>query len=481
MKNIIKLLGFFVLLSLFACKNDTNTTPLERTKKPNIILLLADDMGYGELGCYGQEVIKTPFLDSLSTVGVKFNQFYANAVCSPSRAALMTGKHPGHASIRGNSAIGDNDLWYRKALKDNEQTIGEYLQSKGYKTGIIGKWHLENPRNLDTWAHSRGFDYTFHPQWDKFSYNPNNPPKKVIYRKGIPTHLDSLWKKEYVSIDDMRTDMGIEFIDKYQNDPFFLMMSYKIPHTPENDIYDDEIYAEKGWPEVERQHAGRITILDRLIKRLFNELDSKGMLENTLIVFTSDNGPHREGGHDPNFFNSNGDLRGYKRDLYEGGVRVPAIAYWKGKTSPKVTDHIATLWDLFPTFYDVVGEDEVPDSIDGISFLPEITGKGEQKKHDYLYWELQLTGWWKTLPTGGFRQALLKDNWKAVRYGVDEDIKLYNIKEDISEKKNVASKYPEKIKEMEKLFRASSTETVGFPYGGKKQNYKAANVYKRKR
>ncbi len=428
------------------------------------------------MGAYGQKVIKTSFLDSLATHGVKFTQFYANAVCAPSRAALMTGKSPGHTSVRGNSGIGENDLWYRIPLKKDEITISEYLQKGGYTTGLIGKWHLENPDSLYSWPHKRGFDYTFHRQWDKYSDNPNDPT--TIWENGVPKSLETEWKKEYISRDEMRTDKAIEFIDQYKEDTFFLTMSYKIPHTPESDINDDEIYADMGWPEVERQHAGRITILDRLIRRLFSHLDAQGLLENTLIIFASDNGPHNEGGHDHNFFNSNGEFRGYKRDFYEGGIRVPCIVYWKGKIQPRVSDHMASLWDILPTVCEVA-HIETRNDVDGISFLPELLGE-QQPEHEYLYWEMQLDGWWQALPDGGFRQSLRKGDWKAIRYGIHSKTELYNFKSDPYETNDIAKQNQSMVREMNELLKTSTEATIGFPYGGKVQNYKAMDVWNKK-
>lgn len=460
----------FLVLSLFFLLNCKKSTI---KKSPNIIFLLADDMGYGELGSYGQKIIKTPFLDSLSTQGIKFNNFYTNAVCSPARAALITGKHPGHTTIRGNSGIGENDLWFRIPLKRSELTVGEYLKNYGYTTGIIGKWHLENPDSLYSWAHNKGFDYTFHRQWNKFKANPNDP--NTIWENGKPIEIKKLWKKQYKSIDELRTEKAIDFISKNKEQQFFLLMSYKIPHTPENDIYDDEIYKEKGWPEIERQHAGRITLLDSYIKTLFNHIKELGLLENTIFIFTSDNGPHNEGGHNHNFFNSNGNLRGFKRDLYEGGIKVPMITYWKDKITPKVSNHISTIWDVFPTFCDIV-DGETPKQIDGISFLPTLLNQ-KQKKHEYLYWEIQLDGWWQKLQDGGFRQAIRKDNWKAIRYGINNKIELYNLTKDSRESNNVAAKYPDLIKSMDSLFKKSSNENNWFPYGGKIQNYIASKKH----
>lgn len=449
----------------------TKNKPIK--KRPNVIFLLADDLGYNELGVYGQQQIKTPFLDSLSRKGIKFNNFYTNAVCSPARAALMTGKHPGHTTIRGNSGIGKNDLWFRVPLKKDELTVGEYFQNHGYKTGVIGKWHLENPDSLYSWAHHKGFDYTFHRQWNKFKGDPNDP--NTIWESGKPLEIEKIWKKQYKSRDELRTEKAIDFVSKNKQNQFFLFMSYKIPHTPENDIYDNEIYKDKGWPEVERQHAGRITLLDSYIKELFNYVKKLGLLENTIFIFTSDNGPHNEGGHKYNFFNSNGNLRGFKRDLYEGGIKVPMITYWKDKITPKVSNHISTIWDVFPTFCDLV-DGKTPEQIDGISFLPTLLNK-KQEKHKYLYWELQLDGWWQKLEDGGFRQAIRKDNWKAVRYGINSEIELYDLAKDSRESNNVAVKYPVLVKHMDSLFKKSSNENEWFPYGGKIQNYIASEKY----
>lgn len=443
--------------------------------KPNIVLLYADDLGYGELGCYGQKMFDTPVLDDLAAKGVRFTQFYAgNAVCGPSRASLMTGKHPGHATVRGNSAYRGEHRWERVALKRNEETIPEMLKRAGYQTAIIGKWHLEDPNDRTTWAHARGFDYAVHAQWrSRFGGEKFNPNDYYVNGEN-PIRYDPT---KYSCMDEFRTDLAMAWLDKAdRGKPFFLFMSYKIPHTPENDINDDKLYADRGWPNVERQHAGRITLLDRQVGRLLEHLRKMGVEENTLVVFTSDNGSHREGGHDHRFFKSSGVLRGHKRDLYEGGIRVPTIAYWKGKIKPgKTSDHIAAQWDLMATFAQAAGV-EPTEGLDSLSFMPTLLG-GKQPKHEYVYWEIQLDGWWRTMPLGGFRQGIRKGDWKAVRYGVMSKTELYNLAEDISETNNVAAQHPELVGEFEKLFKTARTDTPGFPYGGRVQDYRGSERY----
>ena len=248
-------------------------------------------------------------------------------------------------------------------------------------------------------------------------------------------------------------------------------MSYRIPHGHERYIRNKELYADKGWEEKERTHAAKITLLDGQIGRLLKRLKDDGELENTLVIFTSDNGAHHEG-HDHNFFKSTGGLRGFKRDMYEGGIRTPFIAYWEDKIEPGIlSNHQGAFYDFMPTFAEVAGI-ETPSQSDGISILPELLGK-EQEKHDYLYWELQLDGWNRKMPKGGFRQAVRKENWKAVRYGSESETELYNLEEDRDETTNLAGEHPEIVQEMEKLFEDARTKTEGFPFGGKVQDYKA--------
>jgi arylsulfatase A-like enzyme len=442
--------------------------------KPNVILLYADDLGYGELGSYGQRQIATPNLDKLAGDGMRFTQFYAgNAVCGPSRASLLTGKHPGHASIRGNAGIGADDYWYRLGLRPSETTLGELFKRGGYATALFGKYHAEDPLDVSTWAHNRGFDQTLHFQWDKMDRRRFH---NRIFVNGVENRRKEVYDTDrFDSLDEFLMHHALEFIDgclKGQK-PFFLMVSLKAPHTPMMDLRDDQIYADKGWSEQNRRYAGRITLQDTQVGKLMNFLEQNKLSENTLVLYTSDNGPHAEEGQDPRFFNSAGGLRGIKRDLYEGGIRVPLIAFWKGRIEPgSVSEHISAQWDFWPTFADLIGT-PIPDEVDGISMLPELIGLPGQKQHDYLYWELQLDGWWQKLPDGGFRQALRMGKWKAVRYAVDAPVELYNLEEDASEQRNLAAYHPDIIARAEQIFRYGRTHTPSFPYGGKIQNYKA--------
>jgi len=250
-------------------------------------------------------------------------------------------------------------------------------------------------------------------------------------------------------------------------------MSYRAPHSFEGPIRDTLYYKEEDWPDIEKAHAAKITLLDRQIGRLINKLKELGELDNTLILFTSDNGPHFDnGGHELEFFNSNGNLKGGKRDLYEGGIRVPLIAYWKNKIkSNSKTYHISGFQDIMSTFAEIIGY-KTPKGLDGISFLPTLISK-EQSKHDYLNWEFQLSGWFQNLPNGGFRQSVRFDHWKAVRYNLNSDIELYDLNEDKGETNNQAHSHPKIVKKAKDIFENSRSEQYGFPYGGVVQNYKS--------
>jgi len=472
MKSLLILL-LFPLFVFSGCQNQ----PKEKvaTKKPNILFLLADDLGYGELGCYGQETIQTPVLDNLAKQGMRFTDFYAgNAVCSPSRAVLLTGKSSSFNTIRGNSGSYSDDRWMRVALKKDEITMAEMLSEAGYQTGFVGKWHLDNPNDISTWAYNRGFDFAVQEQWgsrfggmqyDEQMHWINGKQDSVYY------HIN-----EWECKDEFRTNLAFDYLDKIDSEkPFFLFMSYRAPHGHERSIGNNELYMDKGWPAKERLHAAKITLLDKQIGRMLEKLEQMGELENTLVLFTSDNGPHHEG-HDHEFFNSNGDLKGFKRDMYEGGIRVPLIAYWKGKiTSNLTTNHMAGFQDLMPTFAEVAGI-KLPEQSNGISILPVLKGE-KQAKHESLNWEFQLDGWSKKMPDGGFRQSARIDNWKGVRYGINSETELYNLDVDISEANNIANEHPDIVKEVKRIFEEERTETPGFPYGGVVQNYKPKEKY----
>jgi arylsulfatase A-like enzyme len=447
---------------------------------PNILLLLADDMGYGELGCYGQEEIRTPVLDKLAERGMRFTDFYAgNAVCSPSRAVLMTGKHAGHAVIRGNSGYYGDGKWSRVPLRKDEETVAEMLKRAGYETAFIGKWHLDDPNDASTWAFARGFDFAVQPNWpSRFGGEPFNEDIHYFGNRERSVTYDA---EANDCIDSFRTDLILEYLDERERDkPLFLFMSYRTPHTREQYIRDRKLYADKGWAETDRVHAARITMLDQQVGRLLARLEEQGELDNTLVLFTSDNGPHSEGGHDYRTFNSSGPLRGYKRDLYEGGIRVPMIAAWEGRIrAGSVSGHPAGFHDIMATLADVA-DCEPAEAGDGLSFLPELLGK-PQAAHEYLFWELQLDGWNQPLPDGGFRQAVRMGNWKAVRYGWQAAVELFDLSCDPGERNDVAATNPEILAKARTILESAHTDTPWFPAGGVPSRVGAGEVWKQGR
>jgi len=464
--------SFCLLFVFWGCQQQTSNP-----EETNILFLLADDLGYGELGSYGQETIKTPVLDDLAKQGMRFTYFYSgNAVCSPSRAVLLTGKSSSFNTVRGNSGSYSDDRWMRVSLKKDEMTLAEMLRKAGYQTGFVGKWHLDDPNDVSTWAYNRGFDFAVQEQWgSRFGGTQYDEQMHWINGK-----QDSVYYQvnEWECKDEFRTNLAFDYLDKIDKEkPFFLFMSYRAPHGHEFTIGNNNLYRDNDWPEAERLHASKITLLDKQIGRMLTKLDEMGELDNTLIIFTSDNGPHKEGrGHDPKFFKSAGKLKGIKRDMYEGGIRVPMIAYWKGKiTSDISTKHMAGFQDLMPTFAQVAGI-EIPEQTNGISILPVLKGE-KQTQHKSLNWEFQLDGWSRKMPDGGFRQSARIGNWKGVRYGVDSEIELYDLSKDKSETNNIATDHPEIVEDMRVIFKEERSETDGFPYGGIVQDYKPKDKF----
>ena len=469
MKNKLSILIVFYMICNSSCKDDLK---LYR-QSPNIVFLLADDLGYAELGSYGQKIIKTPNLDTLAASGMIFKNFYAgNAACAPSRAVLLTGKKSSKSSIRGNAGFYGNDRWEGAALDPNDFTMGKMFKNVGYQTAFIGKWHLDKPDDVNTWAVGHGFDFAVQEQWSSRFEGRKFLPNR-LWVNGDQEFIPYDYKK-YDCKDHLRTNVAFEFLDNRKIDkPFFLFMSYRAPHSFEGPIRDTLDYKERDWPEIEKAHAAKITLLDKQVGRLVRKLKEIGVLDNTLILFTSDNGPHyAKGGHDLEFFNSNGNLKGGKRDLYEGGIRVPLIAYWENKIRPEsFSYHVSSFQDIIPTFSEIIGY-KVPKNLDGISFLPTLISK-DQPKHDYLNWEFQLSGWFQNLPNGGFRQSVRFDHWKAVRYSLNSDIELYDLNEDEGETNNQAHSHPKIVKKAKDIFENSRSEQYGFPYGGVVQNYKS--------
>ena len=436
--------------------------------KPNIIFILADDLGWGDLSCLGQESFQTPHLDQLASEGLLMTNFHCGStVCAPSRAALMTGKHSGHNSVRSNQG--------GPVLRDEEITIAEILKKEGYATACIGKWGVGSPKDVND-PERNGIDYFYgyvdmghaHNFFPEFLYRNG---EKVFLNNKLRLNEDGSnpWadRNEGMGVAEIRNDYApflfdeeaLQFIDKNKNNPFFLYLAYNSPHANNQDpvtgceVPDYGEFKDKDWPEVEKGFAKMVTNLDNSVGMIERKLKELNIEDNTIVFFCSDNGPHQEGGHIMEFFNSNGDLKGMKRDLFEGGIRTPMIVKWKGVITPKrQSDHLAAFWDVLPTFCDLLGT-EYPEDIDGLSFLPTLTGKGEQKEHEYLYWEFY--------PRGGI-QAIIKEHWKAIRFnlnnGKDTKIELYNLKEDPEETRNIGEENPQLLEEFENLFEKARND-----------------------
>ena len=424
-----------------------------QARKPNIVFILADDLGYGDLGCYGQKQIQTPNIDRLASKGMRFTQAYAGStVCAPSRCALMTGLHTGHTFIRGNQ---------RLDLRPQDTTVAEVLKAAGYRTAIFGKWGLGTACNSGV-PNLKGFDewFGYLDQRHAHTYYPSqlweNQKEYFLGGNFGPNHT------EYSH--DLFTQRARGFIDKQSPaSPFFLYLAYTIPHADNEaakitgngmDVPTDEPYSNRTWPQTEKNFAAMITRMDRDVGGLVDLLGSRGLAQDTLIIFTSDNGPHAEGGHDPAFFDSNGPLRGIKRDLYEGGIRVPTIAAWPGVIRPGTTsDAVWAFWDFFPSAAELAGAN-APNDIDGISFVPALRG-WPMPKREYLYWEFH---------EQGFSQAVRMGDWKGVRRkSRGAPIELYDLATDIGEQHDVASQHPDIVRQIAGIMISARTESKEFP------------------
>lgn len=428
---------------------------------PNIVFILADDLGYGDLGCYGQEKIKTPNLDLLAEEGLRFTSHYAGqTVCAPSRCSLMTGMDSRNISVRNNSVSSQ--------LKEEDITVAMLLQRAGYVTGMIGKWGMGGRPGHPASPNNKGFDYFFgfdnqgyaHFYYPEFLWRNN---EKVIYSEN---EANLRLNGEYIPgkgvyVHDEFTREALQFIERNADNPFFLYLPYTIPHA-ELTVPEDSMapYLELGWPETPRiegegkiggrageagygsqytrgycgqshpnaTYAGMISRMDADVGKILDLLERLNLDGRTLVIFSSDNGPSDEGGQDINFFKSAGPLRGQKRSLYEGGIRVPFIAKWPGHIAAgTVSDHPSAFWDFLPTVCELVGIDS-PACIDGISFLPELLGKTEQQeKHEFMYWE------WNN------EKALRFGKWKVFLSG-DGILELYDLENDLGEQTNLAER-----------------------------------------
>lgn len=427
----------------------TSISVLAQGEMTNVIYIMADDLGIGDLGCYGQKKIKTPTIDKLAAMGVRFTQHYSGStVSAPSRCSLMTGKHTGQTCIRGNQRTEASDgEFYDYPLSASELTVADIFKQKGYVTGCFGKWGMGGPGSVGE-PSKHGFDYFFgylgqghaHRYYPSFLWDNDT---KVMLNTKVYSH-------------DLIMDKAIDFIDKNANTPFFIYLTPTIPHAellvPEGELgsYENE-FCETPYigshyvsqPRPRATYAAMVTRLDKDIQRIMDLLEKKGIAKNTMVVFTSDNGVHAEGGHDPDFFNSNGAFRGIKRDLYEGGIRTPFIVFWPAKIKQgTVSYHVSAFWDFLPTICELIGV-PIPKNINGSSYLPTLTGQGRQKQHEYLYWEFH---------EGGGKRAVLKDNWKLIELFVNDPkkrrLELYNLSSDPGEVADVASQMPDKVIEL---------------------------------
>ncbi|MDP4130433.1 MAG: arylsulfatase [Bacteroidota bacterium] len=443
-------------------------------QKPNVIFILADDMGYGDLGCYGQKLIRTPNIDLLASGGIRFTRFYAGtSVCAPSRSSLLTGQHTGHTAIRGNYEIQPEG---QLPLPDSTYTMAKMFKEARYITGCFGKWGLGFVGSSGDPV-KQGFDqfFGYNCQRQAHNYFPDH-----LWDNDERVNLanTNASQKEYAP--ELIQKKILAFIENNKAKPFFLFLTYTLPHAglqlPAGDKlleaykqqfeekprsvklpWDGNGYQPQEYPHA--AYAAMVTKLDHYVGEIKNELKTLGIENNTLIIFTSDNGPHREGGNDPEFFKSSGGLRGIKRDLYEGGIREPMIAYWPAVIKKKKDDEqMGAFWDFFPTFAEMAGQ-PIPSSSDGISLLPTLRSKGKQKQHDYLYWEFH---------EDGGSQAVRMGNWKAVRLGVMQDpdspILLFNLSKDQQEQDNVAAENREVVLKAKLIMKKAHVENKNFPF-----------------
>lgn len=424
--------------------------------RPNILLIEADDLGYGDLGSYGQKLIPTPNLDRLVKEGMRFTQFYAgSAVCSASRAALMTGRHTGHTNIRGNDGTAPTGESVPVPLGSDAPTIAQVLAAAGYTTGMVGKWHLEEPENAAANPENKGFQYTA-----TLLRNPVGQPKHPTYPPRL--HLngryvlvpDNYNARHGIWKDDLYLRHALHFLDEHRTKPFFLFVSFTSPHEPLN-YENPTAFADRGWPEKERVFAAMVKNLDDNVGLLLARLEELGLAGNTLVLFTSDNGPHLEDGHDYRFFQSNGPLRGHKRDLSEGGIRVPFLARWPGVVpAGRTSDFIGAHWDLLPTFA-ALADVSPPPGCDGTSILPVLRGESLQLNRA-LYWEIH-EGY-------GLIRAVREGPWKLLWWIREPRApELYNLDADLAETRDLAQEQPAILKRLLGLAEASHTPAQYFP------------------
>ncbi len=442
--------------------------------RPNIVFILADDLGYGDLGSYGQRIIRTPRLDRMAAEGLRFTQFYAGAtVCAPSRSVLMTGLHLGHTHVRGNAPGPDMSA---QSLRDEDVTVAEILREAGYATALFGKWGLGEVGN-EGHPLKQGFEtffgylnqvhaHNYYPEflWRGLEKAPlNNAVERAArayggFRGGWATE-----RREYSH--DLIVAEALDWIENHRDGPFFLYLPLTIPHANNEaaraigngaETPDYGIYANEPWPDPDKGQAAMIGRMDRDVGRLLDRLADLGIAEKTLVMFSSDNGPHNEAGHDLLRFNPSGPLRGIKRDLYEGGIRVPFLAWRPGSIQPgRVSEHVGYFGDLMATAAELGGA-EVPAHTDSISFVPTLAGTpNAQRAHEYLYWEFY---------EGGSSQAVRLRQWKGVRRPIlSGPLELYDVSRDAGEKYDVARSHPEVVREIEAVMARQHVDHPNWP------------------
>ncbi len=436
------------------------------SKPPNIVYILLDDAGYGDLSCYGQANFSTPNIDRLAQEGMRFTDHYSGStVCAPTRCCLMTGVHTGHSFVRGNREVKPEG---QAAMPADILTIPRLLRNKGYVTGAFGKWGLGAPGSTSDPVEHFDVFYGYNCQRQAHSY--------------YPTHLWS--NHERVPMDGetysatLIHEQALKFIRDNKDKPFFAFVPTAIPHAamhaPESYVAPfrkkfpqfEDVVGKYSGPNVKNPvacFAGMMTLVDQQVGQIVALLDELDLEDDTLVMLSSDNGPHQEGGHDPVFFNSNGPLKGFKRDLYEGGIRAPLIARWPGKIKPGTTSSLMSAhWDMLPTFCELSGA-KAPEGIDGISITHELFGKPNQAQHDYLYWEFY---------ERGGKRAVRFGDWKAVQLNLRKQanppIELYYLPNDIGEDKNVAEEHPDKVEQAKKYFADAHTPSPFWSFSNRK-------------
>lgn len=464
MKQVTKIVAFIVLSVLLV-----GSVEAAGNRKPNIIYIMLDDAGYGDLSCYGQKKFITPNIDRLAKEGMRFTDHYSGStVCAPTRCALMTGLHTGHCFVRGNKEVQPEGQWPMPA---DIVTVPRLLKKAGYTTGMFGKWGLGAPGSAsDPVEHFDTF-FGYNCQRQAHTYYPGH-----LWSNDKMVPLDGETYSEHLI-----HEATLKFIKDNAQRPFFAYVPITIPHAamhaPEEDTKPwrekfpqfEEVEGKYGKHKIVKnpvaKFAGMMTLMDRGVGAIVSLLKKLKIEKNTVIMFTSDNGPHREGGHQPDFFDSNGPLKGYKRDLYEGGIRAPLICWWPGKIKAGTTsDHICAHWDLLPTACEIAGI-KTPKNTDGISYLPTLIGKAkDQKRHEYLYWEFH---------ERGKKQAIRMGPWKAVRLNLAKNrnapIELYDLRKDIGEKNNIAAQHADVVGRLKPLFKSARVESEVFTLFPKKR------------